>query len=920
MKLLHIVGYIGTLIVLTTSLLGKEYKGFMATSARVNNAHVFKDTLDNGMTVLVRPVHSIPKVSIQLWYNVGSKDEKTGEKGIAHLIEHMIFKGTTGKKSLNLAESDINIITHMLSGSCNAFTSYDYTGYLFNFPVQNWKYALPVMADCMKYASFKEDHLSSEMKAVIQELKMNNDNYGRSLAVAMMTTIFTDHPYHYPVIGYKQDLWTVNGDDLHAFYKKHYVPNNATLVVVGDVDPEEVFALAQKSFGHIPEDTTLTREKFALTKDIVSKSVTLYRDVQQPQVALAYVIPGSQEKKDYLVEITSRILGSGKGSRLYKKLVDELQLATSLATFSWDLFEHSMFFIFFEPKSLSDIDTIIKVIQDEIAELAEQGPTDQELARAVKKARMSYFSTLESSEDQASEIGRYFLATGDENYIDIFLQEPPKTIKADIQQLLKTYMRPAVTHKGMLLPLPEAERATWTELQKESDALDAKILSARVRTSPLEEPYYAHKIKSNTAAEFDSPKAEHATLSNGIKVMYYNNDNTKKIDLLIELKAKIYDDPVNVQGLYNFVTSMLTEGTEHYTASELAQELESRGMSFSASPGMLALTMLSSDLEKGLELVQEIVERASFDNDEIEKVRTQLLIDVKNFWDEPKSFSGQLIKEQIYKGHPYSKNGLGTQESLSRITRDQLVDLYKKFITPSGAKIALVGDISDYNVVQVLEKTLGKWKGVPAVVTEFPPLAPTKAATINYPINRDQVTLCFAELSVDRKDPLYDALLVFDQILGGGMLGSMSSRLFKLREQTGLFYTINGSLIAQAGEQPGMAMVKTIVSLDRLKEAQDVIKNTLRTAVNTISKQELQEAKNAIVNAAMLNFESNQGIASVFLFLDKYGFPANYFDTRAQSLTAITIEDVQHAVKKVLHVDDLVTLTIGRAHVAKEAE
>lgn len=316
--------------------------------------------------------------------------------------------------------------------------------------------------------------------------------------------------------------------------------------------------------------------------------------------------------------------------------------------------------------------------------------------------------------------------------------------------------------------------------------------------------------------------------------------------------------------------------------------------------------------KKGLELLREIVEHAAFNSDEIEKVRTQLLTDLTNFWDNPKSFSGQLIREQIYKGHPYSKNEIGTQESIRTITRQQLVDAYKKYITPSGAKIAVVGDLSDCDVVQILEKELGSWKGAPAVTTQFPSLLPAQAAVINYPITRDQVTLCFAAPSIDRKDPLYDKLLVFDQILGGGMLGSMNSRLFKLREQTGLFYTINGSLIAQAGEQPGMVMVKTLVSMDRLKEAQEAIKNTLRTAANTISEQELQEAKNAIINAAMLNFESNQGIASVFLFLDKYGFPANYFDNRAQALAAITVADVQDAVKKVLHVDDLMTLTIGR--------
>ncbi|MFC1842431.1 M16 family metallopeptidase, partial [Candidatus Dependentiae bacterium] len=173
--------------------------------------YVQKRVLSNGMTVLVREVHNIPKVSMQVFYNVGSKDEKTGEKGIAHLIEHMVFKGTD-----KLSEMDINATMHKLSGTSNAFTSYDYTGYLFNLPTQHWKEAFPIMAECMTNCAFKDDHLNSEMKAVIQEMKMYRDDYTRHLVFEMLTLIFPDHPYHYPIIGHKQDLYNVRGKDLLA--------------------------------------------------------------------------------------------------------------------------------------------------------------------------------------------------------------------------------------------------------------------------------------------------------------------------------------------------------------------------------------------------------------------------------------------------------------------------------------------------------------------------------------------------------------------------------------------------------------------------------------------------------------------------------------------------------------------------------
>jgi zinc protease len=217
------------------------------------------------MTILVREAHTVPKVSIQLWYNVGSKDEGIGERGIAHLIEHMVFKGTQ-----KLSESDINMITHMLSGSCNAFTSYDYTGYLFNFPKQHWQEALVMMSDCMRGCSFKEDMLSSEMKAVIQELKMYRDNYTSSLFEKMVSTIFDAHPYHHPIIGYKEDLWNASSQLLKNFYNKHYVPNNAALVVVGDVAAQEVFEAAERYFGAIPYGPNYKKATHLYNQDIIS--------------------------------------------------------------------------------------------------------------------------------------------------------------------------------------------------------------------------------------------------------------------------------------------------------------------------------------------------------------------------------------------------------------------------------------------------------------------------------------------------------------------------------------------------------------------------------------------------------------------------------------------------------------------------
>jgi zinc protease len=884
-----------------------DEKNMMQHDVKSVHQHVIKRVLDNGLTILIRESHEIPKVSFQIWYNVGSKDELTGEKGIAHLIEHMIFKGTD-----TLSESDINVLVHKLSGSCNAFTSYDFTGYLFNFPTHHWREAFPVVADCMTNCLFDDDMLNSEMKAVIQELKLYKDQYERSLMEEMISMIFTDHPYHFPIIGYKQDLWSVAGKDLLAFYKKHYKPNNATLVIVGDVNPDEVVVLANQYFGAVPKDPEYTKKENFFHRDIASKSLTLYRDVAQPTLAYAFVVPGAVDKKDTALDIFEWVLGKGKSSRLYKKLVNETQLVTSISTGFYNLFDYGVFFIMAEPKNIDDASEIERIILAELDDLAKNGISSEEFERGFKKTQMSFYSLLEAIEDQAFSIGHSYLANGDENYVFTSLEQPEAVLKQQIQTIVTSCFRPAIMHKGFVLPLPQSEKSEWAVLQEESDIEDEKILARRMRSTEVGGAVYANTIDVQLPAQFQFPQSETMTLSNGLKVLYHTNAMTPKINIILEFKARSHYDPQDQQGLYTFVADMMTEGTENYTSEELADAIESRGMSLSVYPGGVALKMLKSDFVFGLELLKEVLTNATFPEDEIEKIRDQLLTDIKQYWDEPRSFVGHLVREVIYKDHPYNKQSIGTEKSVNAMARKDLINFYKKYISPSGARIAIVGDLEDYDLQNVLETALGDWQGLVIEEITYPQLSPVEKQEVNYPINRDQVVLCLAQLSIDRRHADFDKYLLFDQIFGGGALGSMSSRLFDLREQTGLFYTIRGSLTAGSDEQPGMFQIRTIVSLDRLAEAEKVIKETIDNVIDTLTEQDLEEAKAAVVNTLVDNFTSNGDIASTFLYVDRFKFPVDYFDKRAAQVEKVTLEDMKQAVKNILASDKIITVRAGR--------
>ena len=561
---------------------------------------------------------------------------------------------------------------------------------------------------------------------------------------------------------------------------------------------------------------------------------------------------------------------------------------------------------------MENIYEIKGIIEDEIASVIEDGITDKEIERAIKQSQMAYYSKLEDVQSQAYDIGKFFLATGDENYPFTYLQDFTKKLSDEIKIFFAKYFRPAVMHKGFIVPLSESEKQEWKKLQELSDQEDKEILSARIRETALEEPIYANTVNSKEAIAFDFPKAETLDLSNGIKVLYHDNKNTPKINIVLDLKAKYFYDPEDAQGLYNFVASVMSEGTKNYTAVQLADEIENRGMSLSVAPGRVSMSMLKDDLPKGLELLEEVLSRPAFNRKEVEKVRTQLLMDIKNFWDDPSSIAGQLVKEHIYKGHPYSKNMLGKQESVKKIKRKDLINFHKKYISPVGAKLAIVGDLSQYDLKRVLEQKLAKWTGPEVLEIAFPKIQKTEKGELNHYINRDQVVVSFANISIDRQHKDYDKFLLFDQIFGGGVLGAMNSRLFHLREKTGLFYGILGSSIINAGKQPGLAMIRTIVSLDRMKEAEKVIKETINKTADSLTEQELVLATRAIANSIKDNFETNRRIAGAFLFLEKYNLPSDYFDTRAQKLSQVTLEQVKAAVKHVMDSDSMVTLRVGR--------
>jgi zinc protease len=869
---------------------------------------VFKKILPNGLTILTRPVTHIPRVEAHLWYDVGAKDEAMHERGMAHLIEHMIFKGTQ-----ELSESDINLISQKLTADANAFTSQDYTCYTFRLPSNSWQTALRIFADCMENARFDKDMLASELKAVIEEMRMYRDDFQGSLIEHMLAGAFPEHPYHNPIIGSKQDLCALTRDNLYTFYKKHYHPGNATLVVVGDVQPEEVFAAAETYFNTIPAAQNYERAKHYFNDDICSKTTTLYRAASNPWFSYLFKIPGFNEGKNHLIDIASIIFSTGKSSRLYRRLVNKEQLALDIDCTVYDLVERGILFFGIWPANDVTPEEIEEILIDELETLAHDLVEDWEFEAAKKRTHIDLTSLLESTEKQAFVIGNSYLASKNASFIDDYLAAIEKTTKEDIRNFFASYLSASLMHKGYLLPINDSDAQRLNTLHLASDKLEEEILRTHVRTTPIEPGRLVTTIHAPAHQHKPSPQPATFTLNNGLEVIYLHNPLVPQIMSVLCLKGNhLYEEDEHA-GAFAMMMRIIGDGTKTLNPDEFSQLLEEKGIHFAAGSDNIAMRCLTEDFQEAVDLLADVVKRPALRTISIEKIRQQILNEIEELWDNPLDYIDQLAREVVYQKHPYHKNPYGTKESIEGINKAFLQQYCNTFLVPNQAVLVIVGDLTKIDLKKCITAAFDDWKGKPVSDIIFPPIPAFSPEAMNIPLEREQTVLGFMAPSIARGHEDYNALALLDIIVTGGAGGSPASRLFALREQSGLFYMIGGSLLYGSHLQPGMRFIKTIVAPDKADHAQSLILDTLDlVGKDGITADELELAKNVYFSSSVELFETNAQIAQTFLFLKKLNLSFNLFDKQGEILSILKLDQVNKIAQKYCTKDSMGLLSIGR--------
>lgn len=861
-------------------------------------ALVQKKILSNGLVVLVREVSNVQDVAVQLWYHVGSKDEKSGEKGLAHLLEHATFKGTG-----LMSESDMKTMAHKLSASyMNAFTSYDTTTYLFSLPGNYWKYILPLLADCMVNCTFPQDPLNAELQTVVQELREDNDKPALIVRQYLLSLLWPDHPYHYPVIGYKQDLWNITRDKVISFYKKHYIPNNAVLVVVGNVKAEEVFSCAQQAFGGITANLLYKKEKYSNVDDICQHTVTIYRDIQQPCGLIHFKVPGLSTGDRYSIEVLGKILLSGPGSRLFERLVEKEHLVSHLRGGALFLFDYDTVWLYFQPFDSKQIEKIITIINEEITKIAHEGLSAQELQQIMQEIKVGQYHLLNNNNLHAQAIARYYLARHDENYVYHYYHTDLDLLNNSIKALCEQYLRPSLMHTGFVMPFKDvSDKREWENIQKLSDEYDTAMIHSLPRTTPVQEPRYAPTVQVEAPHAIPVIQPDVRYLSNGVKVLSYHDESSPLVWITIDLKKNNQKQP---HGMNFLRCAMMLRGTKQYDRAHLIQELCSHAMTLSIVNNRIYFEMLNTDGQKGLELLHEVVCCSTFPEEALPSLKESYVASQSNFYNNAESRAYDLIMHALYPDRPLFPDRQTLQEQVSGLTRDQVFKNYQERVTPDGAIIAVIGNIKQTNIMALLEEKFGTWQGPALQDVPEVPLVPVKAQEITHTMSSDQVVLYMAGHSITRLDPEWECAALCN--------GIFNNRLFNIREETGACYEINGTILSDCGHRPGKILVKAIVSPSRVQELQKHLEQMIDSVADTITQEELDAEKSRIILQCGNYYASLSDMADTFIFLDRFTLGWDYFAGRKERLDHITLEDVKRVVKKIVGSDKMVTVKVGR--------
>jgi zinc protease len=869
-------------------------------------------TLSNGLEVIVSPDRRLPLTAVNLWYHVGPANEEPGRTGFAHLFEHLMFQGSKHTPP----DSHFQMLEAAGATDINGTTDFDRTNYFETVPSNQLELALWIESDRMGYLldTIDQAALANQQDVVRNERRQSFENRPYGLADEELVHLLypKGHPYYGNVIGSHEDIQAVQLEDVKQFFKRYYAPNNASLAIVGDVDPAQVKRLVEKYFGSLKRGDPVPPID-ATTPEITSERRKVVQDrIELPRVYMAWLTPAIYTPGDAEADITGEILGGGRSSRLYKRLVYEKQIAQDVNVGQQSLILGSQFQIIATARQGHTPEEIDAAIDEELEALRRSPPSVSEVERARNSIETSIISRLErlgGFGGVADRLNQYnhFLHTPD--YLQKDIERYRAITPAAIQAFARAELQPnarVVVHAvrgtpnlGTPVPTPAAGQAAPPGQGAESINVD--------------EPWRKEVPEPAAARPLQLPTPESVQLGNGLTVILSTRKGLPVVSANLVVRTGSDANPANAPGLANFTAAMLDEGTATRSALQIADEIAQIGATLNTNSSMDASTVSTRSLKKNfaaaLEVVADVTVHPSFPADEIERQRMARLGQLVQQRENANALAAKMIAAVLYgDAHPYGYTELGTEASVKGMTRDAMLAFWKQNFVPNNAALVVAGDITMAELRPLAEKAFGAWqRGAPVRPALTTPATTAARVVIVDRPGAPQTQLRVVSIGAARSSPDFRALQVMNEALGG----LFSSRInMNLREAHG--YTYGASSGFAFRKAPGPFQVAAGIRTDVTAPAVTEVLKEIRGVIEApLAADELKRAKDAMANSLPGAFETSADAAASLANIYIYDLGLDYYSRYAESVNAVTAEQALAAAKKYLVPNRMIVIAVG---------
>ncbi len=870
-----------------------------------------KYKLPNGLEIILSEDHRLPMVAVNLWYHVGPANEETGRTGFAHLFEHMMFQGS---KHIQ-ANEHIQRVEAAGASDFNGTTDFDRTNYFETLPANQLELALWLESDRMGYLLDRLDqtNLTTQQAVVRNERResVENQPYG-IVEEGMFHMLFPKtHPYYADVIGSHADIQAAKLEDVKKFFKLYYAPNNASLAIVGDFDKATAKKWVEKYFGPLKQGAAVPKVTAATPPLTEERRAVIQDRIELPRVYMAWITSPIFKPGDADADMAAIILGGGRSSRLYKKLVYEKQIAQNVLSQQQSLILGSVFTVQVTARPGHTPEELEKAINEELDKFRAEGPSAEEVERARNTIQTRIITGLETLggfggvADRLNEYNHYlgspdFLAQDIARYASV----TPASVRAFAERELKPTAR-AVVHAiaGEQKLAPEVPTP---ETQKTPSGAGAESINA-------DEPWRAKAPGAGPERAMHLPVPKSFQLANGLTVIYNERPGLPVVSANLVVRSGSDSNPLDRPGLANFSVGMLTQGTAKRNALQIADEAARLGADLGTNSTMdasfVSTRALKNNFPAALGLLAEVALQPSFPEAEINRQRASRLAALAERREDPSVAVGQVMVAALYgPQHPYGHPEIGTGEGINLTTRDDITGFWKKDFVPNNAALIVAGNISEAELRSLAEKEFGAWQaGSPAKPTLGTPQTTSARIVLVDAPGSPQTQIRVATIAAARSTPDFAALEVMNASLGG----LFSSRInLNLREAHGYTYGAGSVFIYRRGPGPFMvgSGIRTEVTAAAVGE---IFKEIRRMAESSVTPEELAMAKDSQVRSLPGLFETSANASSTFGNLYVYDLGLDYYAKLPGDLSSVTAQGVGAVAKKYLVADKLIVVAVG---------